>query len=219
MNSKNNTENQEEQMNGAGYKTLTTIREEDTVHVVQATGQVLPDSTASHTLLDNPQGNLENHNDFLDNKQLAETKATSDIDNTVNDATVLADEIEDSKKLFDPTALNRKIYTEALQPRGQYFGNDGTGFCEDVFAFSWGQKECAQVLECNLYYNDKGEGLGGIKFLLTEDGTIIGIEIERFKEYFDTMQKEDEESLENIKKDNSINENGIKKTETSTKNS
>ena len=74
---------------------------------------------------------------------------------------------EKESKKFAKDLISRRIkMTKLLNPRVDYTKN------YDIFSMCWGDKKIESTIETNLL------GFGDLRFDITKDGTIVGIEIE-----------------------------------------
>ena len=75
---------------------------------------------------------------------------------------------KESKKFVKELLANRRKNTKLLKPRISYTKE------YDMFSMVWGEKDIESTIEANLL------GEGDLRFDITKDGTIVGIEFENF---------------------------------------
>lgn len=75
-----------------------------------------------------------------------------------------------SNKFYQELKKARKFHTKLLKPKVCYTSE------YDLFSMFWGNKFAEETIELNLL------GSGDLRFDLTKNGTIVGIEIEDFSQ-------------------------------------
>jgi len=77
---------------------------------------------------------------------------------------------EDRKKFVKELKEDRKKFTKLLNPRICYTSD------YDIFSMVWGKRKVDSTIETNLLSQ------GDVRFDITKNGTIVGLEIENFKD-------------------------------------
>ena len=90
-------------------------------------------------------------------------------------------------KFADNIERARKVYTQALKPRACYTSKF------DIFSLNWGRRKVEHTIELNLF------GKGDLRFDISEEGDIVGIEVENFSEVLKKVDCDKAEGIHVIK--------------------